>query len=230
MIELQTALVRLAVAIAFGALIGIEREWRQKHAGLKTMTLVAIGAAAFAMLSDTFGPNNHNPGQIAAAVVGGIGFIGAGVIMHRGLTVQGVTTAATLWADASMGVSAGLGQYWLAIVITAGILLIQFMLRWFETGLHGFSGRAARVGRFELRVDCDSEAVHEVNEIWKRHASELGLTALRRSVQRGPEAATVRVVMRAGEKIDVSEMEETLVALDGVRRVDVRHLGLEDYD
>ena len=230
MIELETSLLRLGVAVAFGAVIGIEREWRQKHAGLKTMTLVAIGAAAFAMMTDTFGPENHNPGQIAAAVVGGIGFIGAGVIMHRGLTVQGVTTAATLWADASMGVAAGLGQYRLAIVVTAGIVVIQFMLRWLEGGLHMISRRAARIGRFELRVDCDGETLRTVNDTWKAHASELQLMALRRSIVRGPELTTVRVVLRAAEKVDVSKMEEALVALEGVRRVDVRHLGLEEED
>ncbi len=230
MIDLQTAVIRLAIAIAFGAVIGIEREWRQKHAGLKTMTLVAIGAAAFAMMSDTFGPNNHNPGQIAAAVVGGIGFIGAGVIMHRGLTVQGVTTAATLWADASMGVAAGLGQVRLAVIITAGIVIVQFMFRRIEMGMIRIARPHGRAGRFELRVDCDGESTPVVNEIWRRHADELGLAPLRRSIVRGPEHVTLRVVLRAGEKMDVSALEETLVALDGVRRVDVRHLGVEEED
>lgn len=230
MIDLQTAIFRLAIAIAFGAVIGIEREWRQKHAGLKTMTLVAIGAAAFAMMSNTFGPENHNPGQIAAAVVGGIGFIGAGVIMHRGLTVQGVTTAATLWADASMGVAAGLGHYRLAVIITAGIVIVQFMFRQIESGLNRISRPNGRPGRFELRVDCDGESVPAVNETWRRHAGELGLAPLRRSIVRGPEHVTLRVVLRAGEKTDVSAMEETLVALDGVRRVDVRHLGVEEEE
>jgi len=109
-IELSTAVIRLGLALAFGAVIGVEREWRLKQAGLKTMSLVAMGAAAFGMMTDTFGDDNHNPGQIAAAVVGGIGFLGAGVIMRRGVTVQGLTTAATLWASASVGVASGLGQ------------------------------------------------------------------------------------------------------------------------
>src|SRR5688572_31864139 len=135
MLDPATIILRTALAIAFGAIIGVEREWRQKHAGLKTMTLVALGAAGFAMMSDTFGPENHNPGQIAAAVVGGIGFIGAGVIMHRGLTVQGVTTAATLWANASVGVAAGLGQYTLATVLTGSILVVQIVMRRVENSI-----------------------------------------------------------------------------------------------
>lgn len=224
MIEPTVVVIRLALALAFGIVVGIEREWRQKHAGLKTMALVALGAAAFAMMSDTFGPDNHNPAQIAAAVVGGIGFIGAGVIMHRGSTVQGVTTAATLWADASVGVAAGLGQYALAAILTAGIVLVQFMLRFVESRVL-MARRESAPGRFELRVECDGETLHAVNEIL---AERTDLTPLRRSVQRGPEIVTMRIVLRAITSVNVADLEEALVALDGVRRVDVRHLGLEE--
>jgi len=222
-LDAGTVVLRIGLALALGALVGIDREWRQKHAGLKTMTLVSLGAAAFALMSDTFGPLNHNPGQIAAAVVSGIGFIGAGVIMHRGLTVQGVTTAATLWAVASLGVAIGLGQYLLAIVLTVGIAVVQVMLRRIETIIVRFARRDAP-GRFELRVDCDSDALHAVNESVARE----NLPALRTSVQRGAALVTLRTVFRATEAIDVTGLEERLVTLNGVRRVDVRHLGMEE--
>ena len=225
MLDPLTVIIRIALAIAFGAIIGVEREWRQKHAGLKTMTLVALGAAGFAMMSDTFGPNNHNPGQIAAAVVGGIGFIGAGVIMHRGLTVQGVTTAATLWADASMGVAVGLGHYILGGTLTAGIVIVQVMIRGAETLMLRVARRDNGMGRFELRVDCDAEAVHAVNAAWREVPD---VKPLRRSIARGPELTTVRVMLRAAEAIDLTALEERLAALEGVRRVDIRHLGVDD--
>ncbi len=225
MLDPATVILRIALAIAFGAVIGVEREWRQKHAGLKTMTLVALGAAGFAMMSDTFGPSNHNPGQIAAAVVGGIGFIGAGVIMHRGLTVQGVTTAATLWADASMGVAVGLGHYVLGGTLTAGIVIVQVMLRSAETLMLRIARRDNGMGRFELRVDCDAEAVHAVNAAWRQLAD---VTPLRRSISRGPEQTTLRVMLRAAKSIDLSGLEERLAALEGVRRVDIRHLGVDE--
>ena len=224
MIELPVVVVRLALALAFGSVIGVEREWRQKNAGLKTMALVAMGAAAFAMMSDTFGPTNHNPGQIAAAVVGGIGFIGAGVIMHRGATIQGVTTAATLWSAASVGVAAGLGQYPLATVLTGGIVIVQFVMRRFETGiLH--KRRKAGPTRLELKVECDTDALDAVNEVVSRMDQ---VEPLRRSVARGVEHVTLRVVLRAPSPVDLTLPEERLVALPGVRRVDVRHLGLDD--
>jgi putative Mg2+ transporter-C (MgtC) family protein len=123
-----TVVLRIALAFVFGAVAGIEREWRHKVAGIKTNALVSIGAAAFSLMSNTFGPNNHSPAQLAAAVVSGIGFIGAGVIIHRGATVQGVTTAATLWANASMGVALGLGYFTVGITVFVGVVLVQFVL------------------------------------------------------------------------------------------------------
>lgn len=222
MIEAETVVFRLLIALAFGAVIGVEREWRQKQAGLKTMSLVALGSAAFALMSDTFGPDNHNPGQIAAAVVGGIGFLGAGVIMHRGVTVQGLTTAATLWADASVGVAAGLGQIPLAIGLGVGIVAIQIVGRGVEQRIRGFRRRDAP-GRFELRVESDEGALHEISAAWEPYGP-----ALRRSVQRSLERVIVRVVLRAADSVDLTSLEEKLVAIEGVRRVDVRHLGLEE--
>jgi uncharacterized membrane protein YhiD involved in acid resistance len=221
-IDASTVVFRLAIALAFGAVIGVEREWRQKQAGLKTMSLVSLGAAAFALMSDTFGPENHNPGQIAAAVVGGIGFLGAGVIMHRGLTVQGLTTAATLWADASVGVAAGLGQIPLAIALAVGIVATQILGRGVEQRIRRIRRREAP-GRFELRVESDEEALHDIGEAWAAYGPPL-----RRSVQRSLERVIVRVVLRAEQPPDLSALEEKLVAIEGVRRVDVRHLGIED--
>lgn len=222
MIDVEVVVVRLAMALAFGALIGIEREWRAKHAGLKTLTLVALGAAAFAIVSDTFGDRNHNPGQIAAAVVGGIGFIGAGVIMHRGGSVQGVTTAATLWVSASVGVACGLGQYPLAAVLTACILLVQFGLRQVEQMID--IRRDVR-GMFEMRVDCEGETLSAVNAVWKRRTD---IVVLRHWVKREKEFVTVRLTARTQPQADVSALEEELVKIEGVLRVDVRNLGVEE--
>ena len=222
-IGLITAVTRLALALAFGAAIGFEREWRQKNAGLKTMTLVALGAAAFSLMSDTFDVNN-NPGQIAAAVVGGIGFIGAGVIMHRGATVQGVTTAATLWANASVGVAVGLGHEAVAAVLTTAIVLVQVIMRMIEKRITNYRAPALP-GRFELRIECEFDTLATVNETWQRY---LEIEPVRQIVHRGTEWLVLRVVFRAPGAIDITSLQEILVRLDGVRRVDVRHLGVED--
>src|SRR5438309_8315455 len=96
---------RLGMSLLFGMIVGIERQWHHKNAGIKTNTLVAVGSTAFGLISELgFGPTN-NPAQVASGVVAGIGFIGAGVIMRRGGSVQGINSAATLWATASMGLA-----------------------------------------------------------------------------------------------------------------------------
>src|SRR5258706_9928434 len=101
--DILDIIVRLAMSTLFGMLVGIERQWHHKNAGIKTNTLVAVGATAFGLISELgFGPTN-NPAQVASGVVAGIGFIQAGVIMRRGRRVHGVNSAATLWATASIG-------------------------------------------------------------------------------------------------------------------------------
>src|SRR5215471_21792245 len=121
---------RLLMSALLGTLVGIERQWRHKNAGLKTNALVSIGATAVGLIAlGTFGAGG-NPTQIAAGVVTGIGFIGAGVIMHRGASVQGINTAATLWAAAGMGLALGQGFYQLAIYILVVVVATQFLLQW----------------------------------------------------------------------------------------------------
>ena len=227
-IPLAPALLRLGAAAVLGAVIGVEREWRHKTAGIKTNTLVALGSAGFALVSDTFGPSNHNPAQLAAAVVSGIGFIGAGVIIHRGATVQGVTTAATLWANASMGVAIGIGQYYVAAALFLGIVFAQFMMRRAGVVMTRLNNRSAPA-RFEVRVDCEAESLRALNDAWIAHAEAAKFAPLRRSVHRGAELVTWKAVFRTqAGPTDLSRFEEALVALEGVRSVQLRHLGVEE--
>jgi putative Mg2+ transporter-C (MgtC) family protein len=121
--------LRLLLALVLGAFIGFERQWRQKSAGLKTNTLVSLGSAAFILLSVSITGYNVDPTRIAGQIVTGIGFIGAGVIMRHGLTVQGLNTAATIWCSAAVGSLAGIGLYIQAIITAAIIILAHLILR-----------------------------------------------------------------------------------------------------
>jgi len=126
---------RLFVALLFGALVGIERQWHHKNAGVRTHALVSIGACTFGLISLLgFGATN-NPMLIAGGVVTGIGFIGGGVIMHQGGVIQGINTAATLWATASMGLAVGAGYYFLTTLVFIAVLVIQFPLTWLEESI-----------------------------------------------------------------------------------------------
>jgi putative Mg2+ transporter-C (MgtC) family protein len=121
-------LIRIAVAMAGGAAIGLERQWRQRMAGLRTNTLVSVGAALFVIIS-AMAQDEISPTRIAAQVVSGIGFIGAGVIIREGLNVRGLNTAATLWCSAAVGALAGTGSIYYAGLGAAAILGANIFLR-----------------------------------------------------------------------------------------------------
>src|ERR1700693_4318973 len=108
--QMADCIGRAAVALSLGALIGVERQWRQRMAGLRTNALVALGAALFELLAVQMSAlSGVDPTRIAAYVVSGIGFLGAGVILRDGVSVRGINTAATIWCSAAVGVLAGAG-------------------------------------------------------------------------------------------------------------------------
>ncbi len=120
--------IRLVVAFLLGSALGLERQWRQRMAGLRTNTLVATGAALFVMLS-AMTPGDSSPTRVAAQVVSGIGFLAGGVILREGLTVRGLNTAATLWCAAAIGALSGAGLLIPASIGTVAVLIANLVLR-----------------------------------------------------------------------------------------------------
>jgi putative Mg2+ transporter-C (MgtC) family protein len=120
----------LAASVAGGAL-GIERETSNKSAGLRTNMLVAVGSSVFVMISAYLleGSDTGDPSRVMGQIVTGIGFLGAGVILHRGTNVKGLTTAATIWCSAALGCLAGFGLYWELAATTVLIIIINTLLR-----------------------------------------------------------------------------------------------------
>lgn len=122
-------LASLLLAVLLGAIVGIEREMIHKPAGLRTHMLVSLGSCLFTIVSIGF---SIDPARIAAGIVAGIGFIGAGTIWAEKDKVQGITTAASLWATAAIGLTAGVGDYPLAVTVTALVFIIlssRYILR-----------------------------------------------------------------------------------------------------
>ena len=114
-------LFRILLAIGLGALVGFERELKHRPAGLRTHMLVSLGSAIFAVTSLSF---DIEPARIAAGIVAGIGFLGAGsIIAHRG-QVKGITSAATLWVVAGIGLAVGIGEYYIAIISGIAVFAI----------------------------------------------------------------------------------------------------------
>jgi putative Mg2+ transporter-C (MgtC) family protein len=126
-------MLRLLLAAALGAAIGIERELRRKPAGLRTNMLIAVGAALFTTVSVQLGVESKTPDRIAAQIVTGIGFLGAGAILRRDRSVHGMTTAATIWVNAAVGMAAGAGEYAMAAVATGITLVVLAALQPLES-------------------------------------------------------------------------------------------------
>jgi putative Mg2+ transporter-C (MgtC) family protein len=127
-LPLQLAALNLSVAVFCGALIGSERQVRQRMAGLRTNALVALGAAAFVTFSGLY-PDEVSPTRVAAQIVSGIGFLGAGIIFRDGFNVHGLNTAATLWCSAAVGMMAGAGAWPYAVLLTGLVVFINLGLR-----------------------------------------------------------------------------------------------------
>ena len=119
---------RLLLAAGLGAAIGLEREYRQKPAGLRTNILIAVGSALFTIMSLELTRGVGDQSRVAGQIVTGIGFLGGGAILRNRDTVHGMTTAATIWVNAAIGVAAGSGQYALAAFTTTLTLVVLVVL------------------------------------------------------------------------------------------------------
>jgi len=153
------------LAFLLAALIGAERQWRQRSAGLRTNVLVAIGAAAFVSLGMRI--NGHaGATQIAAYVVSGIGFLGAGVILKDGARVQGLNTAATLWCSAAIGALSGLGLAAEAAILTIAVLAGNTLLRPLVNAINRAPvDELSAEATYEVHVVSDPDKVGEAREL-----------------------------------------------------------------
>lgn len=124
----QEFIIRLLCALIAGLLIGFERGWHQKSAGLRTNTLVVVGSALYVMLSIKLTQTEGDVTRIIAQVVTGIGFLGAGIIFKEGINVRGLTTAATVWCSSAIGCMAAAGYFLETIAGTVVILIINYFL------------------------------------------------------------------------------------------------------
>lgn len=122
-------LIKIFLALTLGGILGMERQYHDKPAGYATNCLICLGAMLFTVLSEYMGAAGGDPGRISAQIVTGVGFIGAGSILRDGNKISGLTTAAGVWLVAAIGMAVGYGQYVLAAISAASILIIQLGVR-----------------------------------------------------------------------------------------------------
>src|SRR6201997_5853413 len=157
-------LISLAVAFVFGTLIGAERQYRQRSAGLRTNVLVAVGAAAFVDLADHLN-GAEGAVRVIAYVVSGIGFLGAGAIMKEGMNVRGLNTAATLWASAAVGCCAGADMIAQAVLLTIFVLGGNTLLRPLVKAIDRIPiSEQSSEALYDVLVSADINAVGPVRE------------------------------------------------------------------
>ena len=155
--------LKLGLAILVGGLIGAEREFRDKSAGLRTIIFITLGSTLFTILSPKLGNDVHTA-RVAANIVTGIGFLGAGAIIREGTKIAGLTTASTIWLAASLGMGIGIGHYALALLSTLVILLILWLFPWFERGINHL--RETRT--YEILLPLESQRAAEIAQTFKQ--------------------------------------------------------------
>jgi putative Mg2+ transporter-C (MgtC) family protein len=209
--ELVETLFRLLAAVTLGAMIGFERQWRQRMAGLRTNALVALGAASFTVFA-SLNPDEISPTRVAAQVVSGIGFLGAGVILREGLNVRGLNSAATLWCAAAVGLLAGGAFYVPAAITTALIVLTNLFLRPVVQIINRRIPTAAEVElRYRVRIVAKPEQEARVRALLLQGVAgtKLHLEQLESRDRDGEQKVEVLANLRAEDKS--STLLETLV-------------------
>ena len=151
---------QVSAAFIIGAIIGIEREFRSKPAGFRTMILICVGSCLYTILSKE--SNTVSPDRIASNIVTGIGFIGAGVIFKEGITVNGLTTAALIWVTAALGMAIGYHHYSLAIVVSIMVVITLFVLE----PVKRFINKFHRVKDYRIKTESIGEVFKKELEVF----------------------------------------------------------------
>ena len=223
-------IVSLLVAFVFGTLIGAERQYRQRSAGLRTNVLVAVGAAAFVDLADHL---NGADGavRVVAYVVSGIGFLGAGAIMKEGMNVRGLNTAATLWASAAVGSCAGADMVAQSAALTIFVLAGNTLLRPLVNAIDRIplSERSSEA-TYEISVTTDGRRAAEVRDILNERLEAASYPVRESKIvfHSGDNVEVAAVLVpRAAEPADLDEVVADLSKLPGVGHATWRMSALE---
>jgi putative Mg2+ transporter-C (MgtC) family protein len=206
--ELIDVLIKLAVSLIIGLIIGGERQYRNKSAGFRTIALICLGATVFAILSDKVGQATGGS-RIAANVVTGIGFLGAGAIMREGLNVTGLTTASTIWLAAALGMAVGIGEYSLA---WSAMILTFFVLTVFERFQNWFFKVLKKTIEIHLNLYADKNKI----EVIEGRIRELGLEGIRKKEFRQPGEANYLIDV-VGKEPELAQFIDYLNKCDFVK-------------
>lgn len=214
-------LIRLLLSAALGALVGLERSKRQKEAGVRTHCIIACTSALFMILSkyafvdtaiDADELRGADPARIAAQVVSGISFLGAGVIFKNGNSIRGLTTAAGMWGTAAIGMAVGAGMYWLGLIEAAILVAIQIILHRFPVGADALTTQ-------EILVEMEDtpELQAQFDALLKAHNGQV----VESSLSRDEGYLRMEITAKLEPPITHDEALTFLKSNSGVRKVSV---------
>ncbi len=223
MVSIQLAALHMTTALVCGAIIGSERQIRQRMAGLRTNALVALGAAGYVTFSALY-PNEISQTRVAAQVVSGIGFLGAGIIFRDGFNVHGLNTAATLWCSAAVGLMAGAGALSLAALLTGLVVFINLGLRPLVKFLKRKTNAGVPIMRtFRIDVTCLPQQEADTRSLVLRALAFGGLHVIGIDAKPADGGDTIELcVLVNGEGMVDQLMEQSaarIAAEPGLRRV-----------
>lgn len=204
----QPTFPRLFLAMLLGAIIGAERQWRQRAAGMRTNALVCFGAAAFVDLGSVIGGANTT--NVIAYVISGVGFLGAGAIMKDGGSIRGLNTAATLWCSAAVGACAGAGEMLDACFVTVLLIGINLSLRPLSRAIDRRSmAHTRRTGLYRFAIICAVEKEKVVSAAVLRALAQRPLTLreLRTDETEGSDEIVIQAIIESVEQ-NRSEVEK----------------------
>lgn len=212
--------IRILLSAVLGALVGLERTKRQKEAGIRTHCIIACAAAVFMILSkyafvdpaSALGTRGVDGARIAAQVVSGISFLGAGVIFKNGNTIRGLTTAAGIWATSAIGMAIGAGMYWVGLITTAIMMVAQVVLHRFPV-----AGDAAVTQELAVSMTDTPELHQALNQLLDSHGGNVTDSAL----SRDDTHITMELTVRLAEPITYEEALRFMQEHPDVERLSV---------
>ncbi len=226
-------IIRVTIAVVFGFCIGLERELTNKYAGLRTHILVCLGACVFTLLSiygfPTFAPGDNvdltqatgirDTSRVAAQIVTGIGFIGAGTVLRNGPIVLGLTTAATLWIAASIGMACGAGMFEIAFAGTLLAIITLVMIRVLEKKC--LPNSTKRTKRVKISVVCDNEHIEKMQDFIIDKFQEIsGLTKKQYNAE--GNTSKITCIAEVLNRKSIKDLYKMFVNKEGVESVSVQ--------
>lgn len=203
----------VTVALACGLFVGLERQWRQHPAGLRTNALISLGACLFASLAILFEKEN-SPTRVAGQIVTGIGFLGGGVILRDGMNVKGLTTAATIWCMGAIGTLAGCGFLLFAITSTACVLLVNIVMHPLSNWVDRLTLKVKKMeARYQFLVGCKPEQSAAVRTLMVEYFQTHEKLLLQSIEQQDGDAGRVRIVAQFMARDDCHETVERLMGV-----------------